>query len=187
MAKVLPALTANVRAAAISDPDLRRVYEAVYLAFRRRRSLLLLGMGSGTVSVSVKRAPGSLSPVSAQNGPPASDREPTNGSRPLSTSRVEITIEIAHVAHARDTTPEKRSPDHLAMTGAPVQQRVVQFERRPNGSPTWTRTTDTRINSPLLYQLSYRGIWILYESERGVLRGCYRSCQPRRTRRNCGS
>lgn len=26
------------------------------------------------------------------------------------------------------------------------------------GSPTWARTRDTRINSPLLYQLSYRGI-----------------------------
>jgi len=38
---------------------------------------------------------------------------------------VEITIEIAHVAHARDTTLEKRDPDHLAMIGAPVQQRVV--------------------------------------------------------------
>ncbi len=25
------------------------------------------------------------------------------------------------------------------------------------GSPTWTRTRDTRINSPLLYQLSYQG------------------------------
>jgi hypothetical protein len=26
-----------------------------------------------------------------------------------------------------------------------------------NGSPTWTRTRDLRINSPSLYQLSYRG------------------------------
>ena len=26
------------------------------------------------------------------------------------------------------------------------------------GSPTWARTRDKRINSPLLYQLSYRGI-----------------------------
>jgi hypothetical protein len=26
------------------------------------------------------------------------------------------------------------------------------------GSSTWARTRDTRINSPLLYQLSYRGI-----------------------------
>ena len=25
------------------------------------------------------------------------------------------------------------------------------------GSPTWTRTRDKRINSPLLYQLSYQG------------------------------
>jgi hypothetical protein len=26
------------------------------------------------------------------------------------------------------------------------------------GSSTWARTRDTRINSPLLYRLSYRGI-----------------------------
>ena len=26
------------------------------------------------------------------------------------------------------------------------------------GSPTWARTRDLRINSPALYQLSYRGI-----------------------------
>ena len=26
------------------------------------------------------------------------------------------------------------------------------------GSPTWARTRDLRINSPTLYQLSYRGI-----------------------------
>ena len=26
------------------------------------------------------------------------------------------------------------------------------------GSPSWARTSDKRINSPLLYQLSYRGI-----------------------------
>ena len=26
-----------------------------------------------------------------------------------------------------------------------------------SGSPTWTRTRDLRINSPSLYQLSYRG------------------------------
>ena len=26
-----------------------------------------------------------------------------------------------------------------------------------DGSPGWTRTNDPRINSPMLYQLSYRG------------------------------
>jgi hypothetical protein len=46
MAKVLPSLTAQVRAAAISDPELRRVYAGVYVAFRRRRSLLLLDLAS---------------------------------------------------------------------------------------------------------------------------------------------
>ena len=28
------------------------------------------------------------------------------------------------------------------------------------GSPSWARTSDKRINSPLLYQLSYQGIEI---------------------------
>jgi hypothetical protein len=27
-----------------------------------------------------------------------------------------------------------------------------------DGSPGWTRTNDQRINSPTLYQLSYRGV-----------------------------
>ena len=27
------------------------------------------------------------------------------------------------------------------------------------GSPSWTRTNDKRINSPLLYQLSYQGMY----------------------------
>jgi hypothetical protein len=42
----LPSLTAKVRADAISDPELRRIYQAVYVAFRRRRSLLLLNLES---------------------------------------------------------------------------------------------------------------------------------------------
>jgi hypothetical protein len=41
---VLPQLTSQIRAAGISDPDLRRLYAAVYAAFRRRRSLLLLDL-----------------------------------------------------------------------------------------------------------------------------------------------
>jgi hypothetical protein len=46
LAGVLPLLTARIRAAAIMDPELGRVYEAVYRAFRRRRSLLLLDLES---------------------------------------------------------------------------------------------------------------------------------------------
>jgi hypothetical protein len=42
LATVLPMMTARVKAEAISDPELARAFEAVYLAFRRRRSLLLL-------------------------------------------------------------------------------------------------------------------------------------------------
>jgi hypothetical protein len=46
MATVVPPLTAQLRAAAIAEPELRGLYEAVYTAFRRRRSLLLLNLQS---------------------------------------------------------------------------------------------------------------------------------------------
>ena len=46
MAKIVPPLTARLRAAAIAEPELRGLYEAVYTAFRRRRSLLLLDLQS---------------------------------------------------------------------------------------------------------------------------------------------
>lgn len=46
LAKVLPQLTSGVRSAGIADPHLRSLYAAVYRAFRRRRSLLLLDLQS---------------------------------------------------------------------------------------------------------------------------------------------
>ncbi|MEZ6186177.1 MAG: hypothetical protein R3F62_14355 [Planctomycetota bacterium] len=46
LAQVLPQLTAQVAAAGIADPELRGIYEQVYGAFRRRRSLLLLDLQS---------------------------------------------------------------------------------------------------------------------------------------------
>ena len=36
---------------------------------------------------------------------------------------------------------------------ADYSQRLFEI----SGSPSWARTSDKRINSPLLYQLSYRG------------------------------
>lgn len=36
-----------------------------------------------------------------------------------------------------------------------IHQKQLHFEI--SGSPSWARTSDKRINSPLLYQLSYRG------------------------------
>jgi hypothetical protein len=44
LAQIVPQITAQVRAAGIQDHDLRRLYGAVYSAFRRRRSLLLLNL-----------------------------------------------------------------------------------------------------------------------------------------------
>lgn len=46
LATVVPRLAARVRSAGFSDPALRRLDEAVYAAFRRRRSVLLLDLQS---------------------------------------------------------------------------------------------------------------------------------------------
>ena len=35
---------------------------------------------------------------------------------------------------------------------------MCKTTNKNSGSPTWARTRDLRINSPSLYQLSYRGI-----------------------------
>ena len=44
LAEVLSQITAGVRSAGIADPQLRQLYAAVYRAFRRRRSLLILDL-----------------------------------------------------------------------------------------------------------------------------------------------
>lgn len=44
LAGVLPQMTSEIRAAGIKDPMLRQLYAAIYQAFRRRRSLLLLNL-----------------------------------------------------------------------------------------------------------------------------------------------
>ncbi len=46
LARVLPQMTSGLRAAGITDPALRQLYAAIYRAFRRRRSLLLLNFES---------------------------------------------------------------------------------------------------------------------------------------------
>ncbi|MCY1040516.1 hypothetical protein OV208_04205 [Corallococcus sp. bb12-1] len=46
LARVVPQLSAQVRALGISQPSLRSLYSALYTAFRRRRSLLLLNLES---------------------------------------------------------------------------------------------------------------------------------------------
>ncbi|HLK59940.1 MAG TPA: hypothetical protein VKU00_25490 [Chthonomonadaceae bacterium] len=46
LARVIPQITSQVAAVGITDPDLRRLYAALYEAFRRRRSLLLLHLES---------------------------------------------------------------------------------------------------------------------------------------------
>ncbi|RKH20258.1 hypothetical protein D7X74_04505 [Corallococcus sp. CA047B] len=46
LARVVPQLSAQVRALGISQPSLRALYSALYTAFRRRRSLLLVNLES---------------------------------------------------------------------------------------------------------------------------------------------
>jgi hypothetical protein len=46
LAQVLPQVAGQVRAGGLADADLRRLYGAIYQAFRRRRSLLLLSLQS---------------------------------------------------------------------------------------------------------------------------------------------
>lgn len=46
LARVIPQFTSGLRAAAFDDEVLRRLYAAIYRAFRRRRSLLLLNLES---------------------------------------------------------------------------------------------------------------------------------------------
>jgi hypothetical protein len=46
IAVLLPHLTAQIRASAVAEPELRPLYESVYGAFRQRRSLLLLDLES---------------------------------------------------------------------------------------------------------------------------------------------
>ena len=46
-----------------------------------------------------------------------------------------------------------------------VMQKTKQIADNTESSPGWARTTDTRINSPLLCQLSYKGVCLLNFSE----------------------
>ena len=44
--------------------------------------------------------------------------------------------------------------------------------RVADGSSTWARTRDLRINSPALYQLSYRGINLVLTSKKIASKRC---------------
>lgn len=44
LARVIPQISASIRSGGIADVELRRLYGAIYTAFRRRRSLLLLNL-----------------------------------------------------------------------------------------------------------------------------------------------
>ena len=52
-------------------------------------------------------------------------------------------------------------PRCMALLGLERQKARSVAGLAISGSPTWARTRDTRINSPLLYRLSYRGMSFL--------------------------
>ena len=64
--------------------------------------------------------------------------------------------------------PKTQKPHHGAGLIATLSARK---QSKTFGSPTRARTWDLRINSPSLYQLSYRGMGQNYEVER--------KCKPR--------
>jgi hypothetical protein len=72
LARLIPQLTGSARAAAIPEPELRRLYGAIYRAFRRRRSLLLLNLRS---QVKVQELPW-VRPLEEQRINRAGEREP---------------------------------------------------------------------------------------------------------------
>lgn len=74
IARVLPALTAEIRGSELADLTLRRLYASKYRAFRRRRSLLLLNLKSQvrlrelpwTAAIDGERKPAAVSIESAR-------------------------------------------------------------------------------------------------------------------------
>ena len=68
---------------------------------------------------------------------------------------------MAGVAGLEPTMRESKS---RALTDLAIPQSI-----KKNGSPDWTRTSDSLINSQVLYRLSYRGTFTgEYLSSRGV-------------------
>jgi hypothetical protein len=107
LARVIPAITAQVRAAGLPDADLRRLYGAVYQAFRRRRSLLLLDLQS---QVKTSELPW-MQALEAQ-------REGGAGTRELSRQALERVATLAVTSFPQHIVPNKLVRELRALADA---------------------------------------------------------------------
>jgi hypothetical protein len=108
LARVIPAITAQVRAASLpDDADLRRLYGAVYQAFRRRRSLLLLDLQS---QVKASELPW-MKAMEAQ-------REGGAGTRELSRQALERVTALAVTSFPQQIVPNKLLRELRALADA---------------------------------------------------------------------
>lgn len=94
------------------------------------------------------RTPSRTPPLRAPSRPRRSLLERRPGSR-----RARRAAKVAETWGRKGSGPEDRSWGRCQPTP------LAKFARRKNGSGGRIRTCDKRINSPLLYQLSYAGIW----------------------------
>ncbi len=104
IARLLPALTAEIRSSELTDPTLRRLYASTYRAFRRRRSLLLLNLES---QVRLRELPW----IAAVDGDRAPDAASTESARLALTEAALVAIE----AFPHAITPNKLVSEFRAL------------------------------------------------------------------------
>jgi hypothetical protein len=107
LARVIPAITAQVRASGLPDPALRRLYAAVYQAFRRRRSLLLLDLQSQV-------RPGDLPWVRAMEA----QRQGGADHAPLARQTLERVVALAVASFPQQILPNKLMREIRALAAA---------------------------------------------------------------------
>jgi hypothetical protein len=107
LATVTPQITSQVAAAGLADPDLRRLYGALYQAFRRRRSLLLLNLES---QVKFRELPW-ITPVEAH-------RERNATSQERARQAVTQIVTLAITAFPQQILPNKLLQEIRALTEA---------------------------------------------------------------------
>jgi hypothetical protein len=115
MARVLPQVTSGIRAAGLSDPTLRPLYAAMYRAFRRRRSLLLLNLEK---QVSIEELPW----VAAINR----CRSESLSTKELSKQALEEVVALVVTSFPQAILPNKLLQELRALaTGADLQIPLV--------------------------------------------------------------
>lgn len=111
IARVLPALTAEIRGSALANPTLRRLYASTYRAFRRRRSLLLLNLES---QVRLRELPW----IAAIDGERAPDAASNESARLALTESALVAIE----AFPHAITPNKLVSEFRALADSATLQ-----------------------------------------------------------------